>query len=691
MEKADRKKIEEIIRLRTRELTGEKYSQESGEVFTRDCTERKIRSAEYFAPILEKKFGEKYPGLDWNEVSASLTVLSSYSPDTIDRGDNFLYAVAYFILDSVNFAQGSNDRMDELKRILRECSAVNLVDGDLYDGFARKRLIYAVHPLYHRNFADDIVELICFRNLDFVNYRNEKRSLGGYSFICDGWTTSLEKKKPCDSDFSVRKYFDDMMALVPESDKEDAMEAYRKLFFEMIDCYLDSEKKLEKQEAKLKAKREYIDFQIGEAVRMGMKMPQEERLSLLKKDDELQEKESAFSFKRINFNDTFAYGSFSEPRLLHRESSAFGNISVSDPYKVIAGYFFLLEKGDDYAWLLSASTATLGFASGLLPWAECEWDADEDGCRMHNKEEEYSVCENFYKPVIDPSSLGLDDTFTPSLSPAKYVYLKTEAIPPRYSVTLPDRDKLLPVLGEDLTSSLEKSYVASYHGTHSIEPENTFLEDYVKLMNQLRNAKKENAELSGKLMEKENAGGKSGKEEKSPDERVQNELNALRESMSLIEKENSILQRELEKGKSEIARLKKEHRDEKEELDSLRELVFASRTDSAGDADKDSLRMEWPYENVHSIAVIGGHTDWISKMKVLLPSVKFYGDRIPDRDALKHTEVVWFQTKFALSHPTYYKVIDMAKNLNLSIRYFLSPGVYSSAEAIADDDRKREL
>ena len=33
----------------------------------------------------------------------------------------------------------------------------------------------------------------------------------------------------------------------------------------------------------------------------------------------------------------------------------------------------------------------------------------------------------------------------------------------------------------------------------------------------------------------------------------------------------------------------------------------------------------------------------------------------------------------------------MAKNLGLSIRYCRLSGVYSSAEAIVEDDRKREL
>ena len=690
MEKADRKKIEEIIRRRTREMTDEKYSQSRGEIFTRDCTERKIRAAEYFAPILEERFGEKYPGKDWNEVSANFSVLSDYSPDTIDRSEHFLYAIIYFILDSIYFGEDRNG-MEKLKRILKECRIEDLADDDSSDAFLENRLLAAFHPLYHQNIADDIAELICFRNIDYVNYRNEKRRNGGYSFICDGWTTSLEKTGDYNKDFSVRKHFDDMMALVSERDKEDAIEAYKKLFFELIDCYLASEKQLEKQEAKLKAQREYLEFQIEEASRRIPEIPPEETLALIDKDRELEEKESSFDFQKVNFNDTYAYGSFSEPRLVHRETRSFADVTVPDPYKVIAGYFFLLEKGDDYAWLLSSSTATLGFATELLPWAECEWSDEEDEYRMDNREEKYCVCENFYKDVMNPSLVGLDDTFTPTISPAKYIYIKTEAIPPRYSVTLPDRDKLLPVFGEEMTSFLERSYVASYHGTHSVERESTILEEYVKIMNQLRASKKENAELSEKLREKDTSERKSGKEEKSPDERLLNELNALKESMSLLEEENGVLQRELERKKGEIAHIKVEHENEKEELNSLRELIFASESEKEETPDEDSHRTEWPYETKCSIAVVGGHSDWIAKMKALLPTVKFYGDRIPDRDALKHTDVLWFQTKFSLSHPTFYKVIDMAKNLGLPIRYCRSFGVYSSAEAIADDDRKRGL
>ncbi len=103
----------------------------------------------------------------------------------------------------------------------------------------------------------------------------------------------------------------------------------------------------------------------------------------------------------------------------------------------------------------------------------------------------------------------------------------------------------------------------------------------------------------------------------------------------------------LSKARDEINRLKREHRKGKEELNSLRELIFSR--DSGYSDEIEEKTIDYPYSTKHEIIVIGGHADWLKKMKQLLPSVKFYGDRVPDKEALKHTDVLWFQTYVCIS------------------------------------------
>ncbi len=70
--------IEEIVREKNRQYALENSDDSlfDWEVFTRDSTERKIRAAHYFAPILKEKFSYEFPSLDWDEISAELTVVS---------------------------------------------------------------------------------------------------------------------------------------------------------------------------------------------------------------------------------------------------------------------------------------------------------------------------------------------------------------------------------------------------------------------------------------------------------------------------------------------------------------------------------------------------------------------------------------------------------------------------------------
>lgn len=145
---------------------------------------------------------------------------------------------------------------------------------------------------------------------------------------------------------------------------------------------------------------------------------------------------------------------------------------------------------------------------------------------------------------------------------------------------------------------------------------------------------------------------------------------------------------EKERLREKITVLNREYRNEKEELYSLRELIFSRSEDNAAE-EKSSAEIEYPYRTGSSILVIGGLPDWLKRMKSLLPDVKFFGDRAAQKEVLKHTDIVWFQTYAGLSHKTFYKTIDDLKALDIPIKYCPTSGVYRSAEAIVNDDEKR--
>lgn len=466
----DRSLIEEIIRKRTREITSDEYGQRTGEIFTRDCTMRKIHASSALAPVLEERFGEKYPSKNWAEISAALAVLNSISPDRIDIETHFLYGVAYFILDAVYYSDKERMNFGILEKILRNEQIEENVDEDVYDNYVDKHLTTCYHPLYLPGTVESIVDILAFRNLDYTSYRKEKRGSGNYSIICDSVTTAYDKPPRRNTGFSAREALDSILSLVPESEKNEAEESFRDLFFRLIDAYLEGRELLEKQKRKLDAQDEYIDYLMKEMDSRD-KPDREEARSLMKKFDEMDRKRASYNFSYNNYDDDYTLGVFSDPAILSRYSKAFGSVEVADPYKVVAGYFFLLLKDDDLVWLLSAATAALAYAGRLLPWVEVEWDPDWDP----EFPEAYHVPENFYRPVLKPEDVGYEQYMAPTMSPAKFIFFVSSTVPPRYTYSFPERESVRTVAGDELTLETEKSYLSCYHAAHRATDGNDYL------------------------------------------------------------------------------------------------------------------------------------------------------------------------------------------------------------------------
>ena len=144
----------------------------------------------------------------------------------------------------------------------------------------------------------------------------------------------------------------------------------------------------------------------------------------------------------------------------------------------------------------------------------------------------------------------------------------------------------------------------------------------------------------------------------------------------------------MDKAKREISKLKKDHKNEQEELYSLRNLIFVRDNSIDEDSEEPSNNI-YPYKTNCKIIVMGGHAEWLKRMNALLPSVKFYGDRVPTKEALRHTDVLWFQTLSGISHSIFYKTMDMVKTLDIPVKYFITSGSSTSADAIVEDDKKR--
>lgn len=685
--------IREIIKQKNREFSEDELIRKymCKEVFTQDATERKIRAAEYFAPILREKFGEKYPILDWEEESAKLTVLGYQGPDDINEELTFIPAVAVYFLDSIYLSENGKEKIRQLAELVYNDVDFEKAGDNAEEYFWKYCSMDAVHPLYPESLIDSLCQYIAFRNIDYDDYSKLKSISIKYPLICDLYTSSLEKDAEA-AESETRNIFLRILEMVPQKAKEEAVEEYKMLFFPLIDRFLESRDNIEKAKIKIESKLEYLRFSQSEQLSSPSLTSAEFRKiqnDYLDRLDKLMSDKDRLDFTAVNFNDNYTLGLFAVPSLITRYTEPFRSVPPFDPYKVITGYFLLLESGDNYAWLLGASLAPLAFASYRLPWTDMQFSCSEAIKETWGKLENHHWNDNdIYMPVMKKQTLGIDDKILcEDLSIAKAVYLLTDAIPPRFNISVPDGEELVSEIGEDLYCKFRDLINFSYTAKDKLNIRseiNSWLSDiqnYHKVYKELHDTEEKLEKIEGekKELEKKNA---------APDIALKKEIEFLKNK---VEELNSLLIDEnvqKEKLRKKIASLNSEHKNEKEELYSLRELIFSHSEDSPIE-EESSSDIEYPSKTGCSIIVVGGLSDWLKRMKSLLPDVKFFGDRAPQKEVLKHTDIVWFQTYAGLSHKTFYKTVDDLKNLDIPIKYCPTSGVYRSAEAIVKDDEVR--
>ena len=106
------------------------------------------------------------------------------------------------------------------------------------------------------------------------------------------------------------------------------------------------------------------------------------------------------------------------------------------------------------------------------------------------------------------------------------------------------------------------------------------------------------------------------------------------------------------------------------ELSQLRETLFILRSKEGQPEEISESEIEFPWQTKRRIVAFGGHDTWRKAIRPMLPDIRFFDrEMLPDINAVKGADAVWIQPN-ALSHPFYYRVIDMARKENIPIRYF---------------------
>ncbi|MGN0907772.1 MAG: hypothetical protein ACI4NM_11550 [Bullifex sp.] len=673
---ADR--IESIIRANTRKEVEFKYHQK--ELFFREATDRKIKAARRFEPILREKLGDKYPDMDWEKMAADFASMSGDSPDSINEESGFLLAVSIFILDAITpYSTGRpvNLILDDMlppDSVYENIDEAN--DYFFYDVFEEK----GTHPYYSNDLLMLVTRILSHRNSDFVTYGNRKNCL----YLLDKATVLPQRPQVIEGNPKTRAIYEKLVAMVPASLIEEAREEYIKLFWTVADKYIESWLKLQKRKKKLENIVEYEDLQIKEKmlshIRAGefsfLEGGQHVSIDNRKELDKLD-------FIELNFNDNYCYGISAYPNLVNRYTRNFEDLNIIDPYKIIAGFFFLLEEKSDYVWFTGPAMSALCNAVNLLPW---NWDSDFESEDWKKIDQERKNCtphsSSFYRISLDKDKIGIPD-YEYHLSPAQLIHAYTDAIAPR---TMPDFPFSNVFINNAESMDLVKETIETYLVAHAVSNhKHSTVNDFDDIDSDLMTITEQKSEienLKAMLAEKDNTDNL---------QRPQKPADDYKARISELETEISTLRNALEREKRIQNRIRSEKTDlemavrsEREELYSLRELVFSDENEPASD-DK-AEEVSFPLSTRLRHVVIGGHEAWLRKIRDMVPDVKFLGDRVPPKEMLKHTDVLWFQTHAGLSHSLFYKVMEDVRNLKVPVLYLTSSGSKSNAIQIYEYD-----
>lgn len=353
------------------------------------------------------------------------------------------------------------------------------------------------------------------------------------------------------------------------------------------------------------------------------------------------------------------------PKLIARYAARY---SVPDPYEMCFAFYYLLDQGDDLAWLYYPTSVILSFSAAQLPWSggTVKELSDKNGANtadiidifphidiyheLHTKDSRMvPIAWNDMSLHLPPDTKRKDNL---RYTPSKAIYTFTNgAIVPRNTRNIDVFEESLYDCG--VTADEGKAIYGAYISVLSnLEERVDFKDDSESLAAQCKEYEKELERLR--------------KENEQQKEELYKTKKALSDKDTILEKQAN---------KRTV---------EKQELNDLRELIFALTNDAGEEKPSQKPNTAFPYHTQKKHVVFGGHPTWLKAIKPMLPDVKFI-EGVPSSEQIKGAEMVWLQTNY-MSHKAFYKIIDIVRSKNIPLRYFTSASAAKGAEQVVAAD-----
>lgn len=357
-----------------------------------------------------------------------------------------------------------------------------------------------------------------------------------------------------------------------------------------------------------------------------------------------------------------------------RSSELMEGFQVRDPYEICAAYLLLDRDGDVLANLNMLTAAVVIFAERTLPWgadeAYCYAKPFEEGALELSLRYAYHPHENAEEEDLPDPDIEEGEL----LSEGQLFYLATGYALPRNQVPSSRlkgwfMEQGVPeVRAEALAWG---AWFASYvddlrmQGPESFSIPDDF-DDFLKSLDD------ELSELAGEVeTETEDNAAKAAE--------LTRQLKESRKALHEAEQGMRQLQERLRALEVDALR-------DRAELSQLRETLFALRPKEGQPEEAPETEIEFPWQTKRRIVAFGGHDTWRKAIRPMLPGIRFFDrEMLPDINAIRGADVVWIQSN-ALSHPFYYRIIELARKENIPIRYFGFASARKCAEQLVLDE-----
>ena len=702
---------------------------------------RRLTAIQEFISEISLKFAEKYPDINIeDEITDFIAELYNMLPMEIEMDDHITTAMAMFILDAIDEAGNMDEAVFFIPSEMELISEVSLPEDfqdSVFENDLIKGMVYLIQHRYDITTDDYFLNPVTAKIISENGYVHEYRTS---KLFLPSDTENRGAMLDEAQSMSYTERYKRVLSYIRPEIIERAVSRYKSKFGEIIDILLSG------IDPYIKEKREKISYaleQCDELERIENKV-----IDARKRVDEIQSRKcrpSVMTIGRFSFDENSEYENAMDEvnELLDKMKNKVGfveqvteelegidecifgrqfdirnfccdrddfrhefndkdflsvleKLCIDDPFEVCFAYLYMLDTGDDMAWLIYAAEIMLGFAGSNLPWTKeindhlMDFMNERDRKESDGNDEADDFVprpEKYIEDTIDYSRRIFTQEYTDynqwvlegakrvkknelsNLNLSQVIYNSTGMCIPR---------RCLEAYGYD-DNSLKKSGFAA--------KEIPILKDFINFGSStyLRSGFDSVINVKLKMV--------LAKVQEKKDDPAE-----LKAKIAAINEENASLKNQLYKAEKTLKDYKEKVSGEMSELEAdrqelieLRELVYKLQNSNGTEPDFDAADIKLPYTTNQRVVIFGGHATWLKAIKPMLPNVKFIDPYTkPDANLIRHADVVWMQTN-AMPHSFYGKIMEIVRQRKISVKYFAYASADKCAKQLAEDDMKVEI